>query len=131
VSVALRDLEHCFEGMIPPAIVTCSAAGEPNVTHLSQLQIVDDDLIAASNQFFGKTVANLAENPLASVLVHDHESGYMYRLALAFERREFDGEVFEELSRRVDAIAALTGMREVFKLRSADIYRVLHCERLE
>ena len=55
MKVELREIERYVEGMIPPAIVTCSAAGEPNVTHLSQIQIVDDRHIAASNQFFGKT----------------------------------------------------------------------------
>jgi hypothetical protein len=130
VKVSLRDVAHCFEGMIPPSIVTCSAAGEPNVTLLSQMQMLDDDHVAASNQFFAKTVANLAENPNASVLVHDHETGVIYRLQMRFERREEEGPVFEDLSRRIDAIAALTGMEDVFKLRSADIYRVLSCETL-
>jgi hypothetical protein len=130
VNVALHDIARCFEGMIPPSIVTCSAAGEPNVTHLSRLHVLADDLVAASNQFFGKTVANLAENPLACVLVHDHETGIIYRLKLRFERREAEGQVFTELSRQVDAIAAMTGMQDVFQLRSADIYRVLSCETL-
>ena len=33
--------------------------------------------------------------------------------------------VFDRLHRDVEAVAALTGMQGVFKLRSADIYRVL------
>ena len=130
MKVELGEIERCVEGMIPPAIVTCSAAGEPNVTHLSQIQIVDDRHIAASNQFFGKTVANVTENPRACLLVHDHESGVMYRLDVRFARREHAGPTFDSLSRGIDAIAALTGMEDVFRLVSADIYEVLECEPL-
>jgi adenylate cyclase len=130
MTLTLRDLERCFEGVIPPVIATASASGEPNVTYLSSLLMVDDDHVVASNQFFGKTVANLAENPRACVLVHDHDTGHMYRLRLHFERRDVDGPVFDELSRRIDAIAKMTGMESIFKLRSADVYRVVACEPL-
>lgn len=130
MTLTIRDLEHCFEGMIPPVIATCSATGEPNVTYLSSLAVVDDEHLAASNQFFSKTVANLIENPHASVLVHDHDSGVMYRITLRFERRDTAGPTFETLARRIEAVAALTGMESTFRLRSADVYRVLACEPL-
>ena len=45
-------------------------------------------------------------------------------MMLVYERTERRGPVFERLRRDIDAIAALTGMAGVFKLRSADIYRV-------
>jgi predicted pyridoxine 5'-phosphate oxidase superfamily flavin-nucleotide-binding protein len=130
VTISLREIARCFDGMVPPVLVTCSAAGEPNITHLSQLYVLDDEHVAASNQFFGKTVANLDENPRACALVIDHEAVGAYAVHLEFEARKVDGAVFDELSGRVDAIAAMTGMSDVFRLRSADIYRVLDCERL-
>ena len=37
--------------------------------------------------------------------------------------------MFDRLRGDVEAIAALTGMQGVFKLRSADIYRVVALER--
>lgn len=128
MTVTLRELAPLLEGVIPPVLATCSAAGEPNVTYLSSVQILDDDHVVASNQFFGKTVANLDENPQACVLLQDHVDGRMYRIHLRFARRETDGPVFDELSRRIDAIAAMMGMESVFKLRSADIYAVEGCE---
>ena len=45
--------------------------------------------------------------------------------ACAYERTERRGPLFEQLRRDIDAIAALTGMQDVFKLRSADVYRVV------
>jgi adenylate cyclase len=131
VNVALRDLARQLEGVIPPVLATCSASGEPNVTYLSSVQVLDDDHVVVSNQFFGKTVANLEENPHACVLAQDADDGRLYRIWMRFERRETDGPVFDDLSRRIDAIAAMMGMADVFRLRSADIYAVDRCEALE
>ena len=124
----LRDLATCFEGAVPAVIATASADGTPNVTYLSRVQRVGDDRIALSNQFFSKTARNLAENPRASLLLIDPTTYDQYRLCVAYERTERRGPVFERLRADVDALAALEGMQDVFKLRAADIYRVLHIE---
>ena len=123
-------MQGCFDGAVPPVIATCSTDGVPHATYLSQLTLVDDDHVALSNQFWSKTTANLADNPRASVLVTDSQTYETYRLALSFERRDTDGPVFERLRVSIDAIAKMMGMEEIFSLRSADVYRVLHCDRI-
>ena len=130
LSLALSDISNCFEGIIPATIATASADGTPNVTQLSRVFMVDDDHVALSNQFFSKTQQNLAENPRASVVVIDPLAGGSYKLTLDYERRELRGPVFDRLHREVEAIAAITGMTGVFKLRSADIYRVTELEAI-
>lgn len=129
-TVSLRDLHGCFDGVIPPILATCSAAGEPNVTHLSQLYLVDDGRVALSNQFFGKTVANLAENPAACVLVTDSQTWDTYRFVLRFVHTEHDGPVFERMRRSLAAVAAVQHQDDVFRLRGADIYEVVAIEAL-
>jgi adenylate cyclase len=128
--LALSEIAACFEGLIPAEIATASADGVPNVTHLSRVHMVDDERVALSNQFFSKTMRNLAENPHACVVVVDPLSYDSYRMMLVYERTERRGPIFERLRRDVDAIAALTGMAGVFKLRSADIYRVVEVEQV-
>jgi adenylate cyclase len=122
---SLADLHVCFEGAIPAVVATASTDGTPNVTYLSRVRLVDDERVALSNQFFSKTAKNLAENPQASVLVLDPTSYRAYRLTLRYERTERRGPVFDRLRADVDDIAALSGMEDVFRLRAADIYRVL------
>ena len=126
--IPLTRLARCFEGAIPAIIATASADGVPNITYLSRVHRVDDERIALSNQFFSKTVKNLAENPRASVLLLDPTSYDQYRLTVAYERTERRGPVFERLRADVDALANLGGMAEVFKLRAADVYRVVDVE---
>jgi len=123
-------MEGCFDGAVPPVIATCATDGMPHTTYLSQLTLVDDDHVALSNQFWSKTIANLADNPRASVLVTDSQTYETYRMALCFERRDTDGPVFERLRVSIEAIAKMMGMEEIFSLRSADVYRVLSCDRI-
>jgi predicted pyridoxine 5'-phosphate oxidase superfamily flavin-nucleotide-binding protein len=127
--IPLSTIGACFEGIIPAVIATASADGTPNVTHLSRVHLVDDDHVALSNQFFSKTVRNLTENPRACVVLIDPVAFDEYRLRLRYERTERRGPVFDRLHRDVEAIAALTGMQGIFKLKSADVYRVIEIDR--
>ena len=126
--VGFEELRACFEGAIPIVIATVSADGTPNVTYLSKAHVVDDRRLALSNQFLSKSAQNLAEHPRASLLFLDPLTHDEYRLDIAYERTERRGAVFEQLRTEVDAIAAMTGMQDVFRLRSADVYRLEHAE---
>ena len=128
--IALPSLHECFEGAIPAIIATASASGIPNVTYLSRVRFVDDEHVALSNQFFSKTVRNLAENPNASLVVVDPTSYDEYRLKVVFERTVRKGPIFDRLRADVDEAAAFHHMEGVFKLKAADIFRVLDVERL-
>ncbi|MGK2928340.1 MAG: pyridoxamine 5'-phosphate oxidase family protein [Acidimicrobiales bacterium] len=122
------SIAACFEGAIPAVIATASADGTPNATYLSKVRIVDEQRVALSNQFFSKTARNLVENPRASVLVIDPRTYDQYRLRLQYERTDRGGPVFDRLRVDVDVAAALEGMQDVYRLRAADIYRVVDIE---
>jgi hypothetical protein len=128
--ISVADLRLCYEGAVPAVIATASGAGVPNVTYLSRVRYVDDEHVALSNQFFSKTVRNLAENPQASMLLIDPTTYEEFRLTLVFERTLKKGPVFQKLREDVDEAAAHHGMQDVFKLRAADLFRVLDIERL-
>jgi predicted pyridoxine 5'-phosphate oxidase superfamily flavin-nucleotide-binding protein len=128
--IGFGRLRHCFEGAVPVVIATVSSDGTPNVTFLSKAHLVDDQRIALSNQFLSKSARNLAEHPRASLLFVDPATMEEYRVDISYERTERRGRVFEQLRQDVDAIAAMTGMEDVFRLRSADIYRLVHIEQV-
>jgi predicted pyridoxine 5'-phosphate oxidase superfamily flavin-nucleotide-binding protein len=127
---SLAEVSLCCEGAVPAVVATASASGVPNVTYLSRVHVVDDERVALSNQFFSKTSRNLVENPRASILLLDPTSYDQFRLSLVYERTERRGPVFERLRADVDALGALEGMQDVFRLRAADIYRVESIERV-
>jgi adenylate cyclase len=126
----LDDLERCFEGTIPAVLATCSASGVPNISYLSRARRVDDERIALSNQFMSKTARNLMENPHASLLLMDVVSHDEFRLQLVYERTERRGKVFDRLREDVDVLAALSGMQGVFRLRAADVFRVVEIQQV-
>jgi adenylate cyclase len=126
--LALSEISRCFEGEIPSLLVTCSAAGEPNLAHLSRVFLMDDGHVATSNQFFTKTVANLAANPSAVLMCVDPLTLISYKLLLCLDHSEDAGALFEKVRRSIEVIASLTGMTNVFALRSVDVFRVLNVE---
>jgi len=122
--LTLDDMGACFEGIVPAILATASADGIPNVTRISKVHYVDAEHVSISNQFLSKTQRNLAENPYGSLVVIDPLVYDTYKLAVVYERSEKRGPLFDRMHRDIEAIAALTGMSGIFKLRSADVYRV-------
>ncbi|MCB9904383.1 MAG: GAF domain-containing protein [Planctomycetes bacterium] len=127
----LAELAPCFQGLVPSVIATAGADGEPNVTYLSHVYLIDAQHIALSRQFFNKTTRNVDQNPVVTLIVYHPISFRAYRICARFERSETTGGLFESMSARIDVIASHTGMTGVFKLISADVYRVLSFEEVE
>lgn len=127
---SLAGIERCFGGAIPAVLATASADGIPNVTYISRAHRVDDERIALSNQFMSKTARNVAVNPRASLLLLDPVTHDEFRLTIVYERTERRGHVFERLRADIEALAALEGMQDVYRLRAADVYRVVDIEQI-
>ena len=124
------EIRQVLDNGMPAVMVTCSADGIPNVTVISQVYFVDEHHAALSFQFFSKTIRNVRENPRAYVCVSDIAGQVEWILQLRFQRSETEGAIFEAMDMQIEAIASATGMSGIFKLRAADIYRVLSVERL-
>ena len=125
------EIRPVLESGTPGVMVTCSADGKPNTTVISSVYYVDEGHAALSFQFFSKTIRNVRENPHAFVCVFDIGGAAHWALQLEFERSETEGPVFDAMDMQIEAIASMTGMSGIFKLRAADIYRVLSVEKVE
>ena len=124
------EIRPVLDNGTPAVMVTCSADGVPNVTVISQVYYVDESHVALSFQFFSKTIRNVRENPRAYVCVSDMERDGAWVLQMEFRRSETEGRIFDAMDMQIEAIASATGMSGIFKLRAADIYRVLSIEKL-
>ena len=123
------EIRPVLDSGTPAVMVTCSSDGIPNVTVISQVYYVDDTHAALSFQFFSKTIRNVRENPRAYVRVWDMIGHTSWVLQLEFQHSETEGPVFDAMDMQIEAIASTTGMSGIFKLRAADIYRVVSVER--
>jgi hypothetical protein len=128
MSVTLESLATCFQGLLPAQLFTCSLDGIPNAAYLSHVDYVDPAHVALSFQFFNKSRRNIAENPQALVVVPDPDTGQGWRLRLEYVRSETSGPLFDRMALRIEAIASYAGLKGIFKLRAADVYRVLGIE---
>jgi hypothetical protein len=125
------EVRPALQGIVPSTLVTCSREGMPNINYISQVYYVDDEHVALSNQFFSKSIRNIDENPQATVSVVHPDDLFMWRIELHFIRRETEGELFDQMSLQLEAIASMTGMEDVFRLQSAYIFKVLHLEKIK
>ncbi|HEY7869136.1 MAG TPA: pyridoxamine 5'-phosphate oxidase family protein [Methylomirabilota bacterium] len=119
------EIKAAMQGVIPAHVVTCARDGTPNASVISQVYYVDPDHVALSHQFFNKTKRNLQQNPKAAVWVVSPETFESWDLDLEFVRSETSGPIFEVMEMQIEAIASLVGMKGIFKLRAADIFRVV------
>ena len=119
-----------MQGTVPSVLATCGADGVPNITYVSQIWYVDDEHVASSSQFSKKSAQNLKENPLATIHAFDPRSGDPWRIDVKLVRTETEGATFDEMAAQLDAIAARTDLKDVFRLRAVNVFQVLHIERI-
>jgi hypothetical protein len=128
--LCVDSIRPCLEGFIPAFVATCSVDGVPNVSLASQVEYVDAQHVALSFQFFNKTRANILAHPYATVMVVNGRTSEMFRLSLQYLHTETEGRLFQRMKVKLAGIASHTGMVGIFKLRGADVYRVLAIERV-
>ena len=120
-----NEIKPAMQGVIPSHVATCSLDGTPNITTISQVYYVDPDHVALSYQFFSKTSKNIRENPYALVWVLNPKTLESWDLEVEYDHSETSGPVFDAIDMQIEAIASMTGMKGIFKLKAADIYRVI------
>lgn len=118
------EIKASMEGVVPSSIVTCSLAGVPNVTEISQIYYVDEGHVALSHQFFNKTHRNIRENPYVTACLRDPATWQEWALELQYDHSETEGPMFDEMDLKIEAIASMSGMEGIFKLHAADVYKV-------
>ena len=128
--IRLEAIRNCLEGGVPGNIATVGPDGIPNIAYLSQVQYIDPGHVALSYQFFNTTRRNILASPCAKLSLIDPITAAHYRLSLQYLRTESEGPVFEVMKAKLAGIASHTGMAGIFRLRGADVYRVLDIEQV-
>jgi uncharacterized protein len=125
------EIKPAMQGAVPSILVTCSPSGVPNVTIISQVYWVDEERVALSFQFFSKTIKNVRENPRASVWLVSPIDLTAWVLDIRYLHSETEGPTFDQMDMQLEAIASMSGMSDVFKLKAADIYAVESVQKID
>ena len=114
-----------LQGIAPSALATFDNEGNPNVSMISQVFYVDPNHVALSNQFFNKSMRNIQTNGKATVNIIIPSTMKSYYLYLEHVESQTEGPIFDEMSMQLEAIASMTGMEDVFRLKASEVFKVL------
>ena len=65
---------------VPTAVLaTATADGTPNAVPVGAKKVIDDETILISDQFFGKTLANIKTNPKVAITYWEGHEGYQLK----------------------------------------------------
>jgi hypothetical protein len=124
------EIKSAMQGIIPSMLVTCSQDGIPNIAYISQVYYVDDTHVALSHQFFNKSIRNLHENPQVAVNIVNPANCHTWRLDLRYSHSESEGDLYEGMCAQLEAIASMMGLENVFHLQCAEVFEILHIEKM-
>lgn len=94
-------MKEIFEKQETIVLATATKDGVPNVVPINAKKILDDETILISDQFFGKTLKNMQENPQAALTIWDKLEGYQVKGTVTIET---SGKRFEETAQWIDGI---------------------------
>jgi len=130
LSVPLKSIRRMLEGLMPPSMATVTPDGMPHVNHVSHAEYVDENHVALTWQFQNASRANILATRRACLSFDDPTSGAGFVMQIEYLRTETEGPLFERLRAKLAGIASHSGMDGVFRLRGADVYRVLELRRV-
>ena len=126
----IEKMKVAMKGIIPSAVVTVDQEGVPNISYVSQIYYVDDQHVALSHQFLNKTIRNIRGNTKASVNIVSPEDFTQWRLDIEHSHSETKGDLFDQMSMQLEAIASMCGMEDVFHLKAAEVFKLLSVTRI-
>ena len=119
-----------LQGALPSALATVDEHGTPNVSYISQVYYVDENHVAVSNQFFNKSMRNIKSTGIGTVNVIKPDNLKSWYMKLNYKETKTSGELFDNMSMQLEAIASMIGMEKVFKLQAAEIFEVTKIEEV-
>ena len=88
-------------------LATATNDGTPNAVPVGAKKIIDADTILISDQFFGKTIANMKANPKVSVTYWEGHEGYQIKGTVTIET---SGARYEETAAWIADLGNRAGM---------------------
>ena len=120
-----EEMLPALQGVFPSALSTSDNNGVPNVSYISQVFYVDNNHVAISNQFFNKSMQNIQHNGSATVNVINPGTMQSWYFYMQHSDSQTEGELFENMSMQLEAIASMSGMSDVFKLNASEVFEIL------
>ncbi len=106
MSILSKEVIDLINGPTTAVLGTAAPDGTPNAVPVGAKAVVDDKTVMVSDQFFGKTRANIDANPKATLSIWNEKLGVQVKGAVSYET---DTDRAREWMEKVNANFAAKG----------------------
>lgn len=99
-------MKELFEKVPSAILATATGDGMPNAVPVGAKKIIDDETVLISDQFFGKTLANMKSNPRVAVTFWEGHEGYQLKGSVTIETT---GSRYEETAAWIEELGNKAG----------------------
>jgi predicted pyridoxine 5'-phosphate oxidase superfamily flavin-nucleotide-binding protein len=119
VAQMTERMQKLFNKVRTVVLATATGDGKPNAVPIGAKKIIDAETILISDQYFGKTLANMKANPRVSVMYWEEREGYQLKGTITIET---SGPRYEDTARWIDELSARYGVP--LKSKGAVIFKI-------
>jgi len=102
-------------------LATAAKDGTPNVVPIAALKFLDDETLLISDQYFGKTLKNLRENPKIALAWWGDKGGFQIKADITIHT---DGEIFKQNVEWAHSIKETLNPKSAIVGKITDVYIV-------
>ena len=110
-----EEIKESMQGTKIAFLSTASTDGTPNVVPIGAFKFLDDETLLISDQYFGKTLANLKENPKIALVWWGEKDGYQIKADITIHT---DDEIFRQ------DVEWVRGIKDTLKPKSAIVGKI-------
>ncbi len=101
-----QRMKELFTNVPTAVLATATGDGTPNAVPVGAKKIIDDETILISDQFFGKTLANMKANPKVALTYWEGHEGYQIKGTVTIET---SGPRFDETAKWIEEMGNKAG----------------------
>ena len=101
-----QRMKELFTKVPTAVLATATGDGTPNAVPVGAKKIIDDGTILISDQFFGKTLANMKANPKVALTYWEGHEGYQIKGTVTIET---SGPRYDETAKWIEEKSSKAG----------------------
>lgn len=116
-----EEIKESLKGTKIAYLATAAKDGTPNVVPIAALKFLDDETLLISDQYFGKTLNNLKENPKIALTWWGEKEGFQIKADITIHT---DDDIFKQNVKWVHGIKDTLNPKSAIVGKITDVYIV-------
>ena len=116
-----EKLKESLKGTKVAYLATAAKDGTPNVVPIAAVKFLNDETLLISDQYFGKTLKNLEENPKIALTWWGEKGGFQIKAEITIHK---DDKIFRKNVEWVHSIRETLSPKSAIVGKITDVYIV-------